>query len=53
MMPKRRRTRTQDRAQRVATERRHNRDARLARAAPPANHPWPTTHGFDEDPPPF
>ncbi|RAU91030.1 hypothetical protein DQP58_21525 [Mycobacterium colombiense] len=53
MMPKRRRTRTQDRAQRVAAERRHNRDARLARAAPPANHPWPATYGFDEDPPPF
>ena len=31
MMPKRRRTRTQDRAYRVATERRHNRDARMAR----------------------
>ncbi|WP_156765691.1 HNH endonuclease signature motif containing protein [Mycobacterium sp. 1245499.0] len=53
MMPKRRRARAQDRAARVATERRHNRDARLARAAPPAKHPWPTTHGFDEDPPPF
>jgi hypothetical protein len=53
MMPKRRRTRTQDRAQRVATERRHNRHARLARAAPPDNHPWPATHRFDEDPPPF
>ncbi|WP_082964220.1 HNH endonuclease signature motif containing protein, partial [Mycobacterium sp. E796] len=31
MMPKRRRTRAQDRAHRVATERRHNRQARLAR----------------------
>jgi hypothetical protein len=28
MMPKRRRTRAQDRAARIATERRHNRDAR-------------------------
>ncbi len=53
MMPKRRRTRAQDRAHRVATERRQNRDARLARAAPPASYAWPITHGFDEDPPPF
>ncbi|RAV09179.1 hypothetical protein DQP57_15640 [Mycobacterium colombiense] len=53
MMPRRRRTRAQDRAQCVAAERRHNRDARLARAAPSAGHAWPTTHGFDEDPPPF
>ncbi len=46
MMPKRRRTRAQHRAQRIATERRHNRDARLATQtgpAPPA----------DDDPPPF
>ena len=52
MMPKRRRTRAQNRAQRIATERRRNRDARqprrvcvfAARAqAPPA----------DDDPPPF
>jgi hypothetical protein len=33
MMPKRRRTRAQDRAAKVATERRRNRDARLARKA--------------------
>ncbi|MGO9351594.1 MAG: HNH endonuclease signature motif containing protein [Mycobacterium sp.] len=44
MMPKRRRTRTQDRAKRVATERRQNRDARMARTGPaPPN----------DDPPPF
>ncbi|MDM4141569.1 MULTISPECIES: HNH endonuclease signature motif containing protein [Mycobacterium] len=53
MMPRRCRTRAQDRAHRVAAERRHNRDARLARTTPPAGHAWPTTHGFDEDPPPF
>ncbi|RAU90897.1 hypothetical protein DQP58_21825, partial [Mycobacterium colombiense] len=53
MMPKRHRTRAQNRAARVATERRHNRDARLARTAPPASNTWPTTHAFDEDPPPF
>ncbi|OBI18903.1 hypothetical protein A5712_20675 [Mycobacterium sp. E2327] len=54
MMPKRRRTRAQDRASRVATERRHNREARLVRkaeqpsyfgTAPPAED--------DDDPPPF
>ncbi|MCV7378523.1 hypothetical protein BST11_10800 [Mycobacterium alsense] len=56
MMPRRRRTRAQERAYRVATERRHNRAARQARAAqhaqtrdyfalPPPND--------DEDPPPF
>ena len=44
MMPKRRRTRTQDRANRVATERRQNRDARMARTGPAPP---------DDDPPPF
>lgn len=53
MMPKRRRTRAQNRIDRVATERRQNRDARAARAAPPVTQGWPITHGFDEDPPPF
>jgi hypothetical protein len=53
MMPKRRRTRAQDRAHRVATERRRNRDERLARAAPSVSHDWPVTCGPDEDPPPF
>jgi hypothetical protein len=43
MMPKRRRTRTQDRAHRVATEGRHNRQART-RA--------PTTTSYDGRPPP-
>ncbi len=45
MMPKRRRTRTQDRAYRVATERRQNREARLAAQPGPAPP--------DDDPPPF
>jgi hypothetical protein len=44
MMPKRRPTRTQDRAYRVATERRQNRDARMARTGPAPP---------DDDPPPF
>jgi Domain of unknown function (DUF222) len=49
MMPRRRRTRTQSRAQRIATERRQNRNARHAHSAlksapaPPEN----------DDPPPF
>ena len=43
-LPKRRRTRTQDRANRVATERRQNRDARMARTGPAPP---------DDDPPPF
>ncbi len=45
MMPKRRRTRAQNRAQRIETERRHNLDARLAR-----KNDWAatqlTTHGL-------
>jgi Domain of unknown function (DUF222) len=45
MMPKRRRTRTQNHAQRIATERRHNRQARLDAQPGPA----PPHH----DPPPF
>ncbi len=44
MMPKLRRTRTKERAYRVATERRQNREARMARTGPaPSN----------DDPPPF
>jgi hypothetical protein len=53
MMPKRRGTRAQNRAHRVATERRNNRDARLAQAAPSDGCAWPTTYEPDEDPPPF
>ncbi len=46
MMPKRRRTRTQNRAHRIATERRANHEARAARSGPAP----PQT---DDDPPPF
>jgi hypothetical protein len=48
MMPKRRRTRAQDRAQRVATERSHNRQRR--QAAYQAARPQPSP---DDEPPPF
>ncbi|HUH67610.1 MAG TPA: hypothetical protein VLZ05_01235, partial [Mycobacterium sp.] len=54
MMPKRRRTRAQNRAARIATERRHNRDARLAR-----QKDWETCYfgprdaAGDGEPPPF
>jgi len=48
MMPKRRRTRAQNHAARVATERRHNRNTRLATQTTP-NGPAPP----DDDPPPF
>jgi hypothetical protein len=47
MMPKRRRTRAQDRAQRIATERRQNHQARQAASCGPAPPP------NDGDPPPF
>jgi Domain of unknown function (DUF222) len=44
MMPRRRRTRAQQRAQRIAAERNHNRSDRLARAA---------QFGDPDEPPPF
>jgi Domain of unknown function (DUF222) len=49
MMPKRRRTRAQHRAHRIATERRHNRDARLAARATQTGPAPPA----DDEPPPF
>ena len=54
MMPKRRRTRAQDRARRVATERKQNHDARIRRRAnrPSYFGPRPPSDG-DDDPPPF
>jgi len=54
MMPKRRRTRAQDRANRIATERRHNREAREARrkASAPC-HFGPRDAVGDGEPPPF
>jgi hypothetical protein len=54
MMPRRRRTRAQDRATRVATERRHNRDARLARRVETWSYTGPAPPAADDDdPPPF
>ena len=53
MMPTRRRTRAQDRAYRVATERRHNRQARLARKARTHDYFGPAPPTDDDDPPPF
>jgi hypothetical protein len=48
MMPKRRHTRTQDRAHRVATERNHNRRRRQAAYQAAQHTPSP-----DDEPPPF
>ncbi len=50
MMPKRRRTRAQNRAHRIATERRHNHDARRAVNLSHAGTALPET---DDHPPPF
>ncbi len=53
MMPQRRRTRTQDRAARIAGERKHNRTARLAEKP---SYAWysESTHAVgDGEPPPF
>jgi hypothetical protein len=52
MMPKRTRTRAQNRAQRIAAERRHNRDARTARREKPASH-VSTAPPESDEPPPF
>nr|WP_172826680.1 HNH endonuclease signature motif containing protein [Mycobacterium sp. 1423905.2] len=51
MMPRRRRTRSQDRAYRVATERRRNRQTRQARQRAPVNATGPAPP--DDEPPPF
>ncbi len=54
MMPKRHRTRAQDRASRIATERHHNRAARLARQPAPRSYfPQHPPAEDDDDPPPF
>ncbi len=53
MMPKRRRTRAQYRAHRIATERRHNRDARKPRRAERLANVGPGPPETDDDPPPF
>jgi hypothetical protein len=53
MMPKRRLTRAQNRAHRVATERRHNRNARLALRAECLSSAGPSPPETHDDPPPF
>ncbi|OBI80030.1 HNH endonuclease signature motif containing protein [Mycobacterium sp. 1245805.9] len=54
MMPKRRRTRAQNRAHAIATERRHNRDARAARRTEAWSYTLPAPPASDDDePPPF
>jgi hypothetical protein len=53
MMPKRRRTRAQNRAHRIATERRQNHDARTAQRAESARYAGPAQPHTDEEPPPF
>jgi hypothetical protein len=53
MMPKRRRTRAQSRAQRVATERKQNHDERMARRAARPSYFGPAPPPDPDDPPPF
>jgi hypothetical protein len=53
MMPKRRRTRDQNRAHRIATERRRNHLARTNRQADPRGCSGPAPPHAEDDPPPF
>jgi hypothetical protein len=53
MMPQRRRPRAQNRAQRIATERGQNHDARLTRQANCSSSVGPAPPQTDDDPPPF
>ena len=53
MMPKRRRTRAQSRAQRITTERHHNHTARIARMAEYTSYTGPAPPDTDHDQPPF
>ncbi len=53
MMPKRTRTRAQNRAHRIATERRHNREARTGPRQEPVSHVGPAPPDDDDEPPPF
>ena len=56
MMPRRRRTRAQNRAQRIASERRANRNARAARTSRRIDrfsHDGPAPPRDPDDPPPF
>jgi hypothetical protein len=53
MMPRRRRTRRQDRAHRVAAERRQNHRVRTVRRSESMNLLGPAPPDADDDPPPF
>jgi hypothetical protein len=53
MMPRRRRTRHQDRARRVSTERRRNHLARTIRRSESMSYLGPAPPDADADPPPF
>ncbi|MFZ0716373.1 DUF222 domain-containing protein, partial [Mycobacterium sp.] len=53
MMPKRRRTRAQDRNNRIAAERRQNQIARTVRRSESMSHLGPAPPDTDDDPPPF
>jgi hypothetical protein len=53
MMPKRRRTRAQNRAHRIATERRHNHHARTLQRTECSSYTGPAPPHTDNDPPPF
>lgn len=53
MMPRRQRTRAKSTAQRIAVERRHNREARMARNTKPVNTCGTALPDDDADPPPF
>ncbi len=53
MMPTRRRTRAQNKAHRIATERRQNHDARLTRRAESLSYTGPAPPDPDDEPPPF
>jgi len=53
MMPKRRRTRAQNRNHRINTERRQNHEARTARRANRPSYFGPAPPDTDDDPPPF
>jgi hypothetical protein len=53
MMPRRRRTRAQHRAQHIATERRQNHHARTSRPAEHVGYFGPAPPQLNHDPPPF
>ena len=53
MMPRRRHTRMQDRAHRIATERRQNHHARTTARSDPMSYLGPAPPDTEDDPPPF